>query len=245
MFSFFKRSTLVRDLSWMGVDIHSHILPGIDDGSPDVDSSLRFINGLSELGLQKFIATPHVFHDFYPNTPLTIDSAWSSLHQELKKSRPDLELSYAAEYMLDIDFDPVLKANQCLPLLGNYLLVEMSFQVETMNIEKYIFDISLSGKVPVLAHPERYIYYHNDLQKYRRLKEMGCLFQLNLLSLAGYYGKGIKKAAQVLLKENLIDLVGTDLHHDRHLRALTTFVRSGDLSKAIGSNQFKNREMFL
>lgn len=228
----------------MGVDIHSHILPGIDDGSSDLTSSISFVRGLANLGLEKLIATPHVFRDFYPNTPQTIHTAWQSLHTALHASSAGVELSYAAEYMLDIDFGDVMRTDGCIPLSANFVLVEMSFQVETMNIGKYIFDIGLNGKVPVMAHPERYVYYHGDLSKYRRLKEMGCLFQLNLLSLAGYYGKGIKKAAQALLKEDLIDLVGTDLHHERHLKALTSFVQSGNLSSMIGSKVFRNRELF-
>ncbi len=245
MFSFFSRKPVAKTLEWMGADMHSHLIPGIDDGSPNAATSAGFIRRLYELGLEKFICTPHIFTEIYPNNASTIGSALLELKNELKQQNLNAGVSAAAEYMLDPDFDDLMKSGQLLCLSENILLVEMSYQVETRNIEQYIFDLNIRGYQPVLAHPERYIYYHNDFEQYRRLRERGCLLQLNLLSLSGYYGKIVKQIALKLLKEELIDLAGTDLHHKRHLDTITAFVQSGEAGKLLQSYPLRNKELFL
>ncbi|WP_374166730.1 tyrosine-protein phosphatase [Arcticibacter sp. MXS-1] len=229
----------------MGVDIHSHLIPGIDDGVSDAPSSARYIRSLNELGIEKFICTPHVFTEIYPNTPDTIGAAAWELKAELKRQAVDVQVSAAAEYMLDPDFNSILEEGKLLCLGGTYVLVEMSYQVETPKVERYIFDLYIKGYKPVLAHPERYVYYHNNYQQYRRLRDRGCLLQLNLLSLAGYYGKAVRQVALSLLKEGLIDLVGTDLHHERHLQQLQEFVKSGSAGRILRGYSFRNKELFM
>lgn len=229
----------------MGVDMHSHLIPGIDDGSKDAATSARFIRQLHELGLEKFICTPHIFMELYPNNEGTISPALESLRAELRNQNIPVELSAAAEYMLDPDFDPLMESGNLRCLKDNLVLVEMSYQVETRNIEKYIFDLNIKGYKPVLAHPERYIYYHNSYGQYQKLRERGCLLQLNLLSLSGYYGKGVRQIGLSLLSDGLIDLCGTDLHHQRHLDALVKFVQSGAAGKILHGYPMKNRELLL
>lgn len=228
----------------MGVDMHSHILPGIDDGSKDVRSSVAFIKGLSELGIEKFICTPHIFTEVYPNNKETIFPALEQLRAALQTEKIDVQVEAAAEYMMDLDFLELLKNDNILPLHGRHVLVEMSYQVETRNVEQFIFDLNIKGYQPVLAHPERYIYYHNNFDKYRKMKDHGCIFQVNLLSLAGYYGKSVKQVALALLKERMIDIVGTDLHHMKHLEFVTKFVRSGAAGKLLGDYPIRNIELF-
>ena len=244
-FNFFSKKPTNVTLDWMGVDIHSHILTGIDDVSRNMASSISYIKGLSELGINKFICTPHIFTEVYPNSTDTIVPVLELLRQELVIQHIDVEVNAAAEYMMDLDFLDLLQNDQILCLKGKYVLVEMSYQVETRNIDQFIFDLNIKGYLPVLAHPERYIYYHNNFQQLRRLKEQGCLFQLNLLSLAGYYGKAVKQIALMLLKENMIDVVGSDLHHDKHLEFATKFVKSGDAAKYLGNYPIRNKELFL
>lgn len=229
----------------MGVDIHSHLIPGIDDGSSDAAMSATFISKLCELGLEKFICTPHIFMEVYPNSADTIYPALDTLKKELQTRGVTADVSAGAEYMMDPDFDNLLKKGNLLCLKGNYVLVEMSYQVETRNVEQYIFDLNIAGFQPVLAHPERYIYYHNNFQQYRKLRERGCLLQLNLLSLSGYYGRGVRQIGLSLLKEGLIDLAGTDLHHMRHVEAITDFVQSGEAGRLIKDYTFRNREIFM
>lgn len=240
---FFKKPKTVT-LEWMGVDMHSHILPGIDDGSRDIGSSISFIRGLNELGINKFICTPHIFTEIYPNSKETIFPVLEQLRVELKNQRIDVELEAAAEYMMDLDFVELLKNNEILTLHGKYILVEMSYQVETRNVDQFIFDLNIKGYQPVLAHPERYIYYHHNFEQYYKMREQGCVFQVNLLSLAGYYGKAVKQIALRLLKEKLIDVVGTDLHHVKHLEYITKFVKSGAAGKLLGDYPVRNIELF-
>ena len=242
MFSIFKRKApLIADLSWLGVDMHSHLLPGIDDGAPDLETSIGLIKRLQELGFYKFICTPHIFKELYPNTLETIMPALRIVQKYFLDSGIDVEISAAAEYMIDGDFvlgDSLL----CLP--GKYILVEMSYLNETPNIEQTIFNLQIKGYKVILAHPERYNFYHNAYSRYGRLKDMGCLFQLNLLSVTGYYGKEVEKAASHLLKNGWYDLAGTDLHHEKHLDALRASVDSGRLYQSIGQYPFKNKQIF-
>lgn len=241
MFSFFSKNKKVTEVSWLGVDIHSHILPGIDDGSPDIANSISFVKALQELGFEKLISTPHIFKDLYPNTHESIHKARLSLQTEMDKQGITITLEAGAEYMANSDFD----LNQPLCLLDeNHLLIEMSYLTETPNIDQIIFDIEIKGYKPILAHPERYTFYFKDRSRLKRFKDKGCLMQLNLLSVLGYYGRDVKLLAIQLLRDGLYDFAGTDLHHDNHLKALTNGIRSGLLYEILGSYEFKNNEIF-
>jgi tyrosine-protein phosphatase YwqE len=244
MFSFFKVNPKNTSLDWIGTDMHSHLLPGLDDGSPDLESSIRYVKKLHQLGFQKLICTPHIFKEVYPNDKATISAARELLSGELKKAGISVELEAAAEYMINPDFDPLLKRKELLCLPADHVLIEMSYQVETKNIEQYLFDLNISGYTPVLAHPERYNYYHKDFDRYRRLKDFGCILQLNLLSLTNYYGRGVRDIALRLIKSELIDLVGTDLHHQKHLWELEHFAQSGKAWQHLGKYPLKNGELF-
>ena len=225
----------------MGVDIHSHLLPGIDDGSPDVATSVTYIKALMELGIEKFHCTPHILRDYYPNTPETINIALENLKQGLRDANVDVEVTAAAEHMMDDTFkveDNLL----CLP--GKHVLVEMSYLSETPNVEQVIFDLQIKGYKVILAHPERYNFYHKSYEKYHRFKEMGVLFQLNILAIMGYYGKNVKHTAEHLLENKCYDLIGTDLHHEKHLQILTHAVESGKLYQRLENYPFINQKLF-
>ncbi|MFD2584168.1 tyrosine-protein phosphatase [Pedobacter vanadiisoli] len=241
MFSFFSKKNKVTDISWLGVDMHSHILPGIDDGSPDVATSVHFVKSLQELGFNQLICTPHIYKELYPNTPETISSAKASLQMALDNENISIKLSAGAEYMVDQDF--TLEGHLCT-LDHKHLLIEMSYLSESPGISQTIFDVEIKGYRPVLAHPERYTFYFKDKSRLRRFKEKGCLLQLNLLSVLGYYGRDVKQSAEILLKEKMYDLAGTDLHHDKHLDTLTDAIHSGKLHDLIGNYDFKNQEIF-
>ncbi|KIO77536.1 histidinol phosphatase [Pedobacter lusitanus] len=241
MFTFFKKKNRVEDIEWLGIDVHSHLLPGIDDGAPDLVQSLDLIRGLNNLGFSKFLCTPHIFAELYPNNPDTIKTALLEVKAGLQGAGLDVVLDAAAEYMVDENFrvaDDLL----CLP--GKYVLIEMSYLSETPGIEQVIFDLKIRGYHVILAHPERYSFNHADPLRFSRYKEIGVLFQLNLLSVCGYYGKEVKQIAEYLLENELYDLAATDLHHNRHLRALSTAVTSGFLHKRLGNYGFKNKELF-
>lgn len=241
MLNFFTKKNKVTDISWLGVDIHSHILPGIDDGSPDVLTSLRYVKSLNELGFDHLICTPHIFKELYPNNSETIAEAKKKLQAEMGKANISLKLGAGAEYMIDQDFN--LGEKLCA-LDEKHLLIEMSYLTESPGVSQTIFDLEIKGYTPILAHPERYTFYFKDKSRLKRFKEKGCLLQLNLLSVLGYYGKDVKQLAEALLKEKMYDFAGTDLHHDKHLNTLTDAVQSGNLHEVLGSYHFKNQEIF-
>lgn len=241
MISFFHRKEKVDHLAWLGVDMHNHLLPGIDDGAVDIGQSIQFIRALGNLGFSRFHCTPHIFTELYPNNAETIGTALSLVKAALMKEQSELEIHAAAEYMVDETFT-VNKNLLCLP--GQHVLIEMSYLNEMPDIEQIIFELQMKNFKVVLAHPERYNFYHNRPERYQRLKDMGVLFQLNLLSVAGYYGKQVKQAAGYLLKEKKYDFAGTDFHHQQHLTLLQELVHSGRLYQLIGQYPFKNKTLF-
>lgn len=217
-----KKKPTYRGFSWLSQDIHSHLLPGIDDGSPDVETSLQLLKSLSDAGIRKFICTPHVIGDMYRNTPETINNALEKLQKGVRNEGLDIEISAAAEYMLDDHFMELLRNKEPLmKLTKNHILTELSYSTAPQKLEEISFEINVNNYQPIMAHPERYRYYHNNYDAYRRIKELGFLLQVNLLSLTGYYGKSVAKAAKYLLDNQLADFVGSDLHHFNHLNILT------------------------
>jgi tyrosine-protein phosphatase YwqE len=221
MFSFFtKKEYLVDHLNGF-IDIHNHILPGIDDGAKNVEESIELIKAFGEFGVNKFICTPHIMHNYYNNTPKSIKKSFKILKKELKNNNIDnIDISYAAEHMIDENFEHLLNNNGVLPLNSNHVLIEMSYLQPSINFNQSVEKIIQKGIFPVFAHPERYQYLNNDLKNYEKLKSQGLKFQLNLLSLGGYYGPDVKKAALQLLENNLYDFLGSDAHNSRHIQSL-------------------------
>ncbi len=205
----------------INTDIHSHILPGIDDGSPDIATSLELVHGLQQLGFTRSIATPHVISDLYRNTPETINAALAELQAALQQEGNDFKVSAAAEYMLDDSFFEMLeKGERLLTIKDNILLTEFSFGYRPDNPKQMSFAIITGGYTPILAHPERYAYFHDNYKAYHLLQELGFKLQVNLLSLTGYYGNPVAKAARYIIKKGLASYTGTDMHHVNHLAAL-------------------------
>lgn len=203
------------------IDIHSHLLPGIDDGAKDMEDSIRLISKMASYGISNFVTTPHVLGNVYPNTSETIKEKLEEVRAELlHRNLNDIHLRAAAEYMLDEAFAERLAKDDILTIKDQYVLVEMSYFSAPLNLFEILFEIQLKGYKPILAHPERYNFYHNNFQQFYKLKQAGCLFQLNLLSLTAQYGKNVQKIANQLLKENLYDFAGTDTHHLQHLALL-------------------------
>lgn len=245
MFSFLRsKKQEVKHLDWIGIDMHSHLLPGIDDGVADVETSIAFIKELQQLGYRGFICTPHVYDEVHPNTPSSIHAACALLSEKLTDKGLQVPLHASAEYMLGGSFPSLLAEGKLLPQPNNYLLVEMSYMAETANVEQLLFDIAIKGYKPILAHPERYVFYFQQRNRLHVLKETGCLLQLNLLSPTGYYGKEVAKMAGYLIKQNMYDLVGTDLHHQRHLDRIKQYVLSGKAYGELCRLPLRNAEIY-
>lgn len=222
-FSRKKKIEITDFFSTQFIDIHSHLLPGVDDGAKNLDHSIELIATLRSYGVKNFITTPHVLGDVYPNSSDTIREKLAEVRTELTaRGLEDVQISAAAEYMLDEQFSKRLEKDDILTLKDNFILVEMSYFSAPMNLYEILFEIQLKGYKPILAHPERYNFYHNEFENYYKLKTAGCLFQLNFLSLTEQYGKHVHNISQKLLKLGLYDFIGTDTHHSKHLELLKT-----------------------
>ncbi len=221
MFGIFNKKKFLIDYLEGLVDIHNHILPGIDDGAKTVDESLEIIKTFSEFGIRNFIATPHIMHNYYPNDANTINTSLTLLKNGLLMNEvKDVSIKVAAEHMIDANFETLLENREVMPLQKNYLLIEMSYLQASINFDDAIQKIAAQRYFPILAHPERYVYLHNRMGKHRKYKEQGILFQLNLLSLSEFYSKNVQQTAFKLLEEGMIDYVASDVHNMNQLRNL-------------------------
>lgn len=227
-FSFFKKKSpeLLNErinLKLIGSDMHSHLLPGIDDGSKTMEESIEMILALKELGYQKLICTPHVMYGYYHNTTEKILSVFEQLKQELILRKIDIDLGVSAEYNFDEELLARLEKKDLLTF-GNssyqYLLFECSYFNEPVGLDALIIEIFAKGYLPVLAHPERYPYFASNPQVYADLKSKGVLFQLNINSLTGMYSKGVQQTATWLVEQDYIDFIGTDVHKIEHIHQL-------------------------
>lgn len=203
------------------VDIHSHLIADIDDGVKTVYQSAYILEKLQALGFKKVITTPHSIQDVWPNTSKIITDKYNYMLEVLQALKINgIKFQVSAEYMLDDFFLKNLKNKEVLPLHGSYILVEMSTFSAPMNIKEMLFQIKVAGLKPILAHPERYHFYHNNFNAYTELKEAGFFFQLNLLSANGHYGRQVLDITKRLLKEGYYDFTGSDIHNYDHLEEL-------------------------
>ena len=238
MFGLFSKSSSKKgggdkfDFSVINTDMHSHILPGIDDGSDGIDTSVELIRGMKELGYKRLIATPHIMWDMYRNTPDIINRQLEQVRKALQKENIDIQVDAAAEYFLDEHVEDLLRKNEkLLTVSDNRVLTEFSMAFPSLNIKEILFEMQMQGYQPIIAHPERYTYLQKNKEFYDELRDIGCIFQLNILSLGGGYGKSVLELAQYLLKNNYYTLVGTDLHHSGHLEDLGSSRLAGILAK--------------
>ena len=242
MFTFFKSKPTLKDLiPDHHIDIHSHLLPGIDDGARTFADTLRLTKALQEIGVTEFITTPHIIQHVWDNTQEQILDKKSDTVLELQKNNITIPFHAAAEYLMDDQFVQLFQSHNLLTLKDNYVLVEMSYINPPIQLYSILFDLQVAGNIPVLAHPERYLFYHNNFNEYQKLKRAGCIFQLNLLAVVGYYGAGISKIAEQLLQKGMYTYVGSDVHHDNHIEAFKQKINikySMPLKEVIANNQF-------
>ena len=221
MFHFFTRKKFLVDYLEGVVDIHNHILPGIDDGAKTVEESLELINGFSQFGVKSFITTPHIMHNYYPNNPETINNSSVLLKNKLlEQHMKDISIRAAAEHMIDDNFEAILERAEIMPLGDQYVLVEMSYLQASINFDEAVDKTMKQGYFPILAHPERYLYLHDNYKIHKKYKKQGVLYQMNLLSLSNYYGKEVQQMAFKLLEKGMIDFVGSDVHNMGQLTSL-------------------------
>lgn len=245
MISIFRPTHKLVDYGFLQTDMHSHILPGIDDGAKDVEESITLLKGLKELGFEQCLATPHISQEHYPNTPATIQNSWASLTSDLGETSDINVKGAAAEYLLDEHFPSKIEGGKLLTLPDNRVLFELSFASPPRNLEDVIFALRMEGYRPVLAHPERYRYWSQRKEEWTRMISLGCELQVNILSLLGYYGKRVRKNAYEILERKEATFLGSDCHNLRHIKALQEGLKDRQFAKAVKSNNFDNRKLTL
>jgi len=244
MFNFFKKKEKPKqeptfNYESIAVDMHSHVLPGIDDGAQNVEESIILIKRMMDLGIKKIIATPHVMVDFYRNTPETIGNALTLLKEELVKQQIDIQIEAAAEHYFDETFEPRIDAGKLLPFGDNYVLYEYSFLNQPPNWFEALRKMSQAGYKPILAHPERYPFLSTETMS--MMRGWGCFIQMNTVSLMGYYGRETKRRAEEMVDLNLVDFISSDMHHPRHADALKDALLSPYVEKLLfGEQPVKN-----
>ena len=236
MFIFSKPKKRLADLIPDGyIDIHSHLLPGIDDGSKDDDNTIGLVTSLKNYGFSQFITTPHVLSGVWNNTRDGISAKEATTKNLLEDNNINNPFKAAAEYLMDDVFLKLIKNEPLLTIKDNYVLVEMSYLNAPIQLYDILYELQLAGYKPILAHPERYLFYHFKYEEYEKLKRVGCLFQVNLLSVTGYYGKPVLEISKKLLDNNMIDFTGSDVHHERHIEAFKNPVLFKDIEPLVKS----------
>lgn len=240
-----KKEPPLASYASLGVDIHSHLIPGIDDGVKTVEESVALIGRMAELGFRKIYTTPHVMADHYRNTREGILEGLEKVRAGSREQRAGsreqgagsrVELGVAAEYFLDEGFEELLNTEPLLTLPGNRVLVEMAGVAPAHNLPDLLFKMRTKGYRPLLAHPERYPYYSRDFRALERLKEYGCEFQVNLLSLAGHYGTTIQEQGFKIIKKGMAEFLGTDIHRDEHAEKLKEALGDKRMQKVLNLN---------
>lgn len=227
MFNFFSKRREPQQL-FFTTDIHCHVLPGIDDGSPDAATSAELIERMQGWGIKRIFASPHVTYGTFPNTAETIADALARLKENLAARNNDIFISNSAENRIDDLLMQNLENGTAITLPGKRILIENSFMQEPWNLDQLIFDLQVKGYSPILVHPERYSYYYNKKDRYAALHAAGAAFQINLLSLAGHYGRDEKHFAEYLIDQGLVDYVGSDLHRHSHADSIDSYLASKD-----------------
>jgi tyrosine-protein phosphatase YwqE len=243
MFNIFrKKNDALLNLSFLEVDMHSHLLPNLDDGLEEMEQTIAFAKEMLQLGYKKLICTPHILPDVHNNSPETILPRLEEVRKAFKENDVNIEIDAAAEYMVGPEFhETILKGDRLLTFGNNYILIEMSYAAPSQNIAQVIFDLKIKGYKPILAHPERYNYYLGNNEIYEDFIARGCLLQVNLLSLTGFYGKPVQKAAEYLVKNKLISFIGTDMHHQGHLNMTKQIATSINFHKMAKELDLKNK----
>lgn len=225
------RKNRLPELFWH-TDLHSHICPGIDDGSPTVEKSVRLATAMQELGFTSMIVTPHTTDEVFPNTPSIVADSFNQLRTACAEAGLDMKFSVSCEYRIDEFLFDLLRRNMVFPLPGDYLLVENSWLQEPGSFDQFMFELrNTYGLKPILAHPERYPYYQKHRERYKQMHDNGILFQVNMMSLGSHPNHATRQTAQYLLDNKMIDFIGSDLHRTTHIEYIRDFLCSKNYRK--------------
>ncbi len=234
MFNIFKKNKQDATLFY-STDVHCHILPGVDHGAQTVEDSLAMLRAQKDMGISRVVLTSHVTAETFENTPETLKSAFELLKQAVSEAEDlcHMQLFLSAEYRIDEFWDKQYKLGNQIAMPGNYILMENSFHQELLELDNLLFDLRVKGYRPILAHPERYGYYAQRHQRLEQLHNMGIKFQVNLLSLAGYFGQHCRETALWMAKNGMVDMLGSDMHGMDHAKVIKAYINSKEWRKLV------------
>lgn len=225
MFNFLRKKPKNVEFFY-NTDVHCHILPGVDHGAKDVEQSLMMLEAQKAMGINRVICTSHVTASTFENTPETLTAAYEILKKAVEDARLDMEIHASAEYRIDEYWESQYAAGALLPMPGNYLLMENSFQQELLQLDDLMFELMCKGYKPVMAHPERFLYYGHRHDRLTKLHSVGVKFQVNILSFSDYFGSTARNTALWLVKNKMVDMLGSDMHNMEHVRLIQDFLKT-------------------
>ena len=231
------------DLSILQVDIHSHFIPGIDDGAKTIEDSIELISAMKDFGYRKVITTPHIMSDYYRNTPEIILSGLEKVRAALKENNIDIEVDAAAEYNVDADFSEKIENNDLLTFGDNYVLFELPFMEEPASLKDIIWQMQSARYKPVLAHVERYQFWHQQWSKFEDMINRGIQLQINIGSLTGSYGPEVREVAEKLIDNDMISFLGSDCHHMGHVEMINSARTKEYVHKIVNSPKLLNNKL--
>lgn len=241
MFNLFRRRPKEQTKLFYNTDMHCHILPYVDHGAQTIDDSLAMLRAEIDMGISRVVCTSHVTAETFENTPETLSAAFEKLKAAVKEEGLPVELMLSAEYRIDEYWNKEYAAGHVLPMPGKYLLLENSFIQELIGIDELMFELQVKGYRTILAHPERYRYYHGRHERYEKLHSMGVIFQLNILSLAGYFGSAPRTEALWLIEHDMCSMLGSDMHNLDHADIIKDYINSREWHKLIEKHQLERR----
>ena len=245
LFSFFtKNNTQRSDKNYLSVDFHSHLIPMIDDGSKSIEESIDIISFFKSKGVKKMITTPHISMDYFPNTYDDIVRQFNEFCKNVSDAGIEMDFGIGAEYMIDDGFKKIIDEKKFLTLGHNFILVELGTFAEHPDFSESLFELQCAGYQVILAHPERYSFWHRNKNIYFELKEREIFFQLNLLSLTNIYSSEVNIVARWLIENKLVDFIGSDVHHNTQLQAYNKAINSPLFSKMMHDCDIKNIMLF-
>ena len=231
------------DFSSLITDFHSHLIPDIDDGCKTMDESIELIKQFADMGYSKLITTPHIQDEFFRNTPGIILNGLEELKKAVAKAGIKIQIEAAAEYLIDDGFERKIKAGGLLTFGQKHILVEMSYFMEHPNLKSILFQLQIEGYKVIMAHPERYSYWDNKWGNFDELKDRGILFQLNTVSVAGYYGSSVKKMAEYFINKGMYDFMGSDMHNQAYMDAFRKSQFEKSIGNLLASGKIKNSSL--
>jgi len=238
---FKKKQLLPPSVLPLEVDIHSHLIPSIDDGIQSIEEGLDILRAMVDLGYKKVITTPHTMMESFPNTPKIIHNGFELMKTAIADANIPIKMEVATEYFLDESFIERLDNDEPLMTFGdNYVLFETSFINEPPFLKEATFKMTIKGYKPVYAHPERYLYLIENETLLEEMVDRSVFFQLNLNSLSGAYSKPVQKFAEKLIDKKIVNFVGTDCHHIGHIDFLKQATQTKYFKKLLDLDLLNN-----